>query len=105
MRYVGNKLITEGKFEKDGKIFEYEIAWISDGEDYQIDEIWDSNVYDSQHNMLYDDDIPDNCDDLIIEDAYKHIPQVEEPEMTYEDYCNKIAEEKYEQMQIDKHFA
>ena len=104
-RYVGKNLITDGKFEKDGKIFEYEISWWLNYDEYQIDEIWTASVFDKNHNELDYDENTDYYDDLIIEDAYKHVPQVEEEKETFEGRKERLAEERYEAMQIEKHFA
>ena len=93
-------MTVKGEFEKNGKKIVYEVSWIFRYGDYELDEIMDVEVVgDSQ---FYEDN-SQQVDDWVIEDAYEHPPVTEEE--TYKQFCERRAEEKYEAMQIEKHFA
>ena len=94
-------MIVKGEFEKNGKKIVYEVSWILRYGDYELDEIMEVEVVGD--TQFYEDNY-EKVDDWVIEDAYEHPPVVDQEE-TYKQFCERRAEEQYEAMQIEKHFA
>ena len=98
----------EGEIKKDEMTISYKVSWVRDVsfETVQIDEIVEVCVLDSENEEIkgYYDDHQNEIDDLVIEDAYKHEPDEWETP-SYEEILEARAEEQYEAMQIEKHFA
>lgn len=94
-------MTVKGQLEKNGKKIVYEVSWILRYGDYELDEIMEVEVVGD--TQFYEDN-SQQVDDWVIEDAYEH-PPVEEQEETYEQFCERRAEEQYEAMQLERHFA
>ena len=71
--------------------------------DGEIEEVW---VLDSENEEIegYYEEHKNEVDNLVLEDAYKHEPDEWETP-SYEEILETRAEEEYEAMQIDRHFA
>ena len=107
MRFTQFKYV-EGEVQKDEITISYKICWVRDvpRDTVQIDTIEEVTVLDSEYEEIagYYDDHTNEIDDLILEDAYKHEPDEWETP-SYEEILEARAEEQYEAMQIEKHFA
>lgn len=95
-------MIVKGQFEKNGKKIVYEVSWVLRYGDYELDEIMRVEVVGD--NQFYEDNTQ-QVDDWVIENAYENPPVEEEQEETYQQFCERRAEEQYEAMQIERHFA
>lgn len=99
---------VDGEIQKDGMTISYTICWVRDvpRDTVQIDTIEKVTVLDSENEEIvgYYDDHTNEINDLILEDAYKHEPDEWETP-SYEEILEARAEEQYEAMQIEKHFA
>lgn len=100
--------IVEGEFQKDEMIIGYKVVWIRNvpQNTVQLDELEEVWVLDSENEEIkgYYDNHRDEIDGFVIADAYKHKPdEWERP--SCEEMLEVRAEEAYEAMQIEKHFA